>query len=85
MILTVENTLNIGRRCRVYDASGAEVEKCVYCDTETGEVRRLHYRDGQPVLTEYRHEVERITEMRPLPFEIEWKHDSPTAETVEIA
>lgn len=66
MIYTLENTINVGKPCRVFDGDGEEVKKCVYCDTKTGKVIRLgDYREKD-------RDISRITEMRPLPMKIKW-------------
>ena len=71
-IYTVENTSRIGKRVRVFDGLGKEVEKCTYCDDKTGEIERhLIDEKGKPVVDRLKNEIVTIREMRPLPISVE--------------
>lgn len=73
MIISVEDR-KAGklRRCRVYDANGEQVQRCIYADTETGLVRRFREVDGNLVKNPETDDVDRIEEMRPAPLRVEW-------------
>lgn len=43
---TIENTSEIRKPCRVFDADGVELKYVVMCDTETGEVEQLVYNEN---------------------------------------
>jgi len=71
-VYTIENTVKIGKPCRVIDGDGHEVKRCTYCNDVTGEIER-HATDasGRPILDESRCDVVRIQETRPLPIKVE--------------
>lgn len=50
MIYNVENTVALGNVCRVWDATGKEVERCISANTETGEVVVQLVRRGKLVM-----------------------------------
>lgn len=72
-VYTTENTLKIGKPCRVFDATGNEIRKCTFCDTETGSIERFaEDENGRCVMNETRDDVIRVRETRPLPLHVEF-------------
>ena len=76
---TLENTTDIGRPCRVFDANGVELDYCVSCDTETGEVTQIQWdpetRDF--VFNEAGDGVLRKTTLYPKPLRVEFFTPKP--------
>ena len=74
MILSVEN-IKAGkhRRCRVYDATGEEVRRCFYADTETGLTRCFQETNGRLVRNPKTNDVDKYEQVRPAPLRVEWK------------
>lgn len=40
-VYNVQNTLEVGKPCRIFDANGLEWHDVVECDTETGRILRF--------------------------------------------
>ena len=72
MLLNVENTSGIGKRCEVFDACGFEVKYCIFCDTETGEVEILLHDGEKFVVEDCGQSVKRVSEFRPAPLRVNW-------------
>lgn len=70
MVLTVENTLKIGKPCMVYDANGERVHWPISCDTETGEVERYIPTLGS--IFADKNGPKTIRESRPAPLQVIW-------------
>lgn len=71
MLLTLANTVDLGRSCRVFDANDIEILDSIECNTNTGRcIRRVRDSEGRFVIIHG--ETKLDFEDRPLPFRIEW-------------
>ena len=71
MILTVEDTAEAGKRCRIFDAEGQEIVYAFQADTETGIVGQFVLDDnGNPMHNGF--EALREVKTYKAPLRIEW-------------
>lgn len=69
IVYTLENTVNIGKPIKVFDANGIELEGLTFCNVKTGEVLQSVIEDGS-----YKHwygEIIREKKFYPAPLKIE--------------
>lgn len=72
MILTLENTIGVGKRCKVFDAHGNHIEKVVWADTESGKVQQYALdEDGKYIVKGVI--AERRWATYPAPLRVEWR------------
>lgn len=76
MLLTLANTVELGRSCRIFDANDVEILDCIECNTNTGRcIQRVRDSEGRFVIV---HGETKLTfEDRPLPFRVEWAEFRP--------
>ncbi len=72
MKLTIANTLEIGKRCKIFDADDDEVLDVVEANTETGSVLRHKREGGLVVAMKGTCRTVKIRETRPAPLRVEW-------------
>lgn len=71
MKLTLQNTANIGKPCKLFDANGNEIPYPIECDTETGVC--VHYcLDEKGAFIVDENYIRRAMTVFPAPIQVEW-------------